>query len=57
MTTTTPKYMAVQAAALLVAGGFLVIGVLGFIPGATAHDYGIDIAMPSRMSCSLTTSS
>src|SRR6478736_2039492 len=38
MTTTTPKYMAVQAAALLVAGGFLVIGVLGFIPGATT-DY------------------
>jgi Domain of unknown function (DUF4383) len=36
--TTTPKYMAVQGAALLVAGGFLVVGVLGFIPGATT-DY------------------
>jgi Domain of unknown function (DUF4383) len=39
MTTTTPKYMAVQAAALLVASGFIVIGVLGFIPGVTT-DYG-----------------
>jgi len=38
MTTTTPKYMAVQAAALLVASGFIVIGVLGFIPGVTT-DY------------------
>jgi uncharacterized protein DUF4383 len=35
MTATTPKYMAVQGAALLVAAGFLVIGVLGFIPGVT----------------------
>jgi hypothetical protein len=35
MTTTTPKYMAVQGAALLVAAGFIVIGVLGFIPGVT----------------------
>ena len=35
MTSTTPKYMAVQGAALLVAAGFVVIGVLGFIPGAT----------------------
>lgn len=35
MKTTAPKYMAVQAAALLVACGFLVIGVLGFIPGVT----------------------
>jgi len=40
MTTTAPKYMAVQAAALLVGGGFIVIGVLGFIPGATT-DYGL----------------
>lgn len=40
MTTTTPKYMAVQGAALLVAGGFLVIGLLGFIPGVTT-DYGL----------------
>jgi hypothetical protein len=32
MTTTTPKYMAVQGAALLVAAGFIVLGVLGFIP-------------------------
>jgi Domain of unknown function (DUF4383) len=37
MTTTTPKYMAVQGAALLVAGGFILIGVLGFIPGVTTH--------------------
>jgi hypothetical protein len=39
MTATTPKYMAVQGAALLVAAGFIVIGVLGFIPGVTT-DYG-----------------
>jgi Domain of unknown function (DUF4383) len=39
MTTTTPRYMAVQGAALLVAGGFLVVGLLGFIPGVTT-DYG-----------------
>jgi hypothetical protein len=38
MTTTTPKYMAVQGAALLVAGGFIVIGVLGFIPAVTPGD-------------------
>jgi Domain of unknown function (DUF4383) len=37
MTTTTPKYMAVQGAALLVAGGFLVIGLLGFVPGLTSN--------------------
>jgi Domain of unknown function (DUF4383) len=36
MTTTTPRYMAVQGAALIVASGFLILGVLGFIPGATA---------------------
>jgi hypothetical protein len=40
MMVTTPKYMAVQAAALLVAGGFILIGVLGFIPGVTT-DYGL----------------
>jgi hypothetical protein len=40
MTTTTPKFMAVQGAALLVASGFIVVGVLGFIPGATT-DYGL----------------
>jgi hypothetical protein len=40
VTTTTPKYMAVQGAALLVATGFLVIGILGFIPGVTT-DYGL----------------
>jgi hypothetical protein len=33
-----PKYMAVQGAALLVAGAFLLFGVLGFIPGVTT-DY------------------
>jgi hypothetical protein len=38
--TARPKYMAVQGAALLVAGGFLVVGLLGFIPGATT-DYGL----------------
>ena len=36
--TTAPKYMAVQGAALLVAACLLVLGVLGFIPGATT-DY------------------
>jgi Domain of unknown function (DUF4383) len=36
--TTNPKYMAVQGAALLVAGGLLLVGVLGFIPGVTT-DY------------------
>lgn len=35
MTSTTPKYMAVQGAALLVAAGFVVIGALGFVPGVT----------------------
>jgi hypothetical protein len=35
MASAAPKYMAVQGAALLVAGGFLVLGVLGFIPGVT----------------------
>jgi hypothetical protein len=40
MTATTPKYMAVQGAALLVAAGFILIGVLGFIPGVTT-DYGL----------------
>ncbi|OBA89910.1 hypothetical protein A5662_23475 [Mycobacteriaceae bacterium 1482268.1] len=33
----TPKLMAVQGAALLVAAAFLIAGVLGFIPGVTAH--------------------
>ena len=32
-----PKIMAVQGAAVLVAAAFLVIGVLGFIPGVTTH--------------------
>lgn len=32
-----PKIMAVQGAAVLVAATLLAIGVLGFIPGATAH--------------------
>lgn len=32
-----PKVMAVQGAAVLVAAALLVIGVLGFIPGATSH--------------------
>jgi Domain of unknown function (DUF4383) len=31
-----PKYMAVQAAAVLVGAAFLVFGVLGFIPGVTS---------------------
>jgi hypothetical protein len=39
MTATTPRYMAVQGAALLVACAFLVVGLLGFIPGVTT-DYG-----------------
>ena len=38
MTATTPKYMAVQGAALLVAAGFVIIGVLGFVPGVTTAD-------------------
>ena len=36
--TTTPKFMAVQGAAVLVGTAFLVVGVLGFIPGVTS-DY------------------
>ena len=40
MTTTTPRYMAVQGAALLVAGVFLVVGLLGFVPGVTT-DYAL----------------
>ena len=36
--TRRPKLMAVQGAALLVAGAFLLVGVLGFIPGVTT-DY------------------
>jgi hypothetical protein len=40
MTATTPRYMAVQGAALLVACAFLVVGLLGFIPGVTT-DYGL----------------
>ena len=40
MTTTTRRLMAVQGAALLVAGAFILIGVLGFIPGVTT-DYGL----------------
>jgi len=35
MTTTTPRYMAVQGAALLVACAFLVVGLCGFIPVVT----------------------
>lgn len=31
-----PKYMAVQGAAMIVAAALVVIGVLGFIPGATS---------------------
>jgi hypothetical protein len=40
MTATTPRFMAVQGAALLVACAFLVVGLLGFIPGVTT-DYGL----------------
>ena len=34
----TPKYMAVQGAAVLVGAAFLLVGILGFIPGVTT-DY------------------
>ena len=40
MKTTTPRYMAVQGAALLIAGVFLTVGLLGFVPGVTT-DYGL----------------
>jgi preprotein translocase subunit Sss1 len=33
----TPKYMAVQAAALIVGAVLVLLGVLGFIPGITAE--------------------
>jgi len=46
MTATTPKYMAVQGAALLVAGLFILIGVLGFIPGVTTDYALLDWAGP-----------
>jgi len=36
MTTTTPKVMAVQAAAAAVGAVLLTVGVLGFVPGVTA---------------------
>jgi len=39
VTATTPRHMAVQSAALLIAIAFLVVGLLGFIPGVTT-DYG-----------------
>ena len=32
-----PKLMAVQGAAVIVAAAFLIVGVLGFIPGVTTH--------------------
>ena len=38
MATETPKYMAVQAAALIVGAAFVIMGLLGFIPGITT-DY------------------
>ena len=34
---TRPTYMAVQGAALIVGTVFLVIGIFGFVPGATRH--------------------
>jgi hypothetical protein len=34
---TRPKVMAVQGAAVLVAAAFVIIGVLGFVPGSTSH--------------------
>ena len=46
MTATTPKYMAVQGAALLVGGLFILIGVLGFIPGVTTDYALLDWAGP-----------
>ena len=36
MAATAPKYMAVQGAALLVAAAFVLLGLLGFIPGVTS---------------------
>jgi uncharacterized protein DUF4383 len=33
----TPPLMAVQGAAIIVAGAFLVVGVLGFLPVVTTH--------------------
>jgi hypothetical protein len=33
----TPKLMAVQGAAVIVGAAFLIVGVLGFIPGVTSH--------------------
>ncbi len=33
----TPRLMAVQGAAVMVASAFLIVGVLGFIPGVTTH--------------------
>ena len=33
----TPKYMAVQGAALIVGTALVLIGVLGFVPGVTTH--------------------
>jgi hypothetical protein len=36
---TAPKYMAVQGAAMIVGAGFILVGILGFIPGVTT-DFG-----------------
>ncbi len=33
----TPRLMAVQGAAVLLGAAFLVVGLLGFIPGVTSH--------------------
>ncbi len=37
MSSAAPKYMAVQGAAMIVGAVLVLLGVLGFVPGVTAH--------------------
>ena len=53
MTTTTPKYMAVQGAAVMIALGFVLIGLLGFVPGVTTGGKLFGVFLVSTLHCVL----